>query len=263
MNSQSDFWHVRLPNGSVHTLTLDELDAAFQAGQIDESVYVLQHGATSWTTLGILLGIEAAPPAPPVRVPSVVVAPQAPAPAYSFAPYASPPDSAPFSSLRPMVSEVDVDDLDFKPRFRSSGKRKVLFAFGIAAVAVVGFAVANPNRAASTWARAQALITSSNASAASPPVAAAAPPPAPDPIPPPAAQPEATPPPPASPPPATQSTLSDDKKKALLDADKARAAQHQAKAAAAPAHRSNSYKSDGKTVFHKGGDKYDPLNSSL
>jgi hypothetical protein len=60
--------------------------------------------------------------------------------------------------------------------------------------------------------------------------------------------------------------FSEDKKKALLDADKARAAQHQARAsaaaAAAPARRS-SYKSDGKTVFHKGGDKYDPLNSSL
>lgn len=191
----------------------------------------------------------------------MIVAPQTPARAYpSFAPFpsSSASDSAPFGSLRPMVSEVDLDELDFKPRFRSSGKRKALFVFGVAAVALAGFAMANPNRAATAWSKAQSLWAAKNASASQ-----AVAPPAPDPVPP--TQPQATAAtPPAQSTPSDADRLSDEKKRALLDADKARAAQHQAKAsAAAPAHRSSSYKSDGKTVFHKGGDKYDPLNSSL
>jgi hypothetical protein len=270
MNSQTDFWHVRLPNGSVCTLTLDELDDAFQAGQIDENIFVLQHGATAWTTLGALLGIEAAPPAPPARAQAVMVAPT-PASGYaSFSTYPSAPspDSAPFGSLRPTVSELDIDeDMDFG-RSRSSGKKKALVAFAVAALALVGFGVANPNRTAATWAKARSLL----ANTASAPVAAAAPPPAEIPVPapaPPPAQPVATTPPVQSAQSAQSDAdrLSDDKKKALLDADKAHAAQHQAKAsaaaAAAPARRSSTYKSDGKTVFHKGGNKYDPLNSSL
>lgn len=269
MNGETDFWHVRLPNGSVCTLTLDELDDAFQAGQIDENIFVLQHGATAWTTLGALLGIEAAPPAPPARAPAVMVAPTPAAGYASFSTYPSAPspDSAPFGSLRPMVSELDIDeDMNFG-RSRSSGKKKALVAFAVAALALVGFGVANPNRTAATWSKAQSLFANTAntpvaAAAAPPPVAA----PLPAPAPPPPAQPEATAPPAQS----AQSDadrLSDDKKKALLDADKARAAQHQAKAsaaaAAAPARRSSNYKSDGKTVFHKGGNKYDPLNSSL
>jgi len=55
----------------------------------------------------------------------------------------------------------------------------------------------------------------------------------------------------------------DTQKRALLEADKARASQQKAKMNAAPARRSPVYKSDGKAVFHKGGDKYDPLNGSL
>jgi hypothetical protein len=153
-------------------------------------------------------------------------------------------------------------------RSRSSGKKKALVAFAVAALALVGFGVANPNRTAATWAKARSLL----ANTASAPVAAAAPPPAEIPVPapaPPPAQPVATTPPVQSAQSAQSDAdrLSDDKKKALLDADKAHAAQHQAKAsaaaAAAPARRSSTYKSDGKTVFHKGGNKYDPLNSSL
>jgi hypothetical protein len=253
-------------------LTLDELDDAFQAGQIDESVFVLQHGATAWTTLGVLLGIEAAPPvaatlaaprAPVLPMGIPVAAPATPASGYAST-FPSPYSSA-ASSLRPLVSEIDLDDVDFgRSRFRSSGKRKFVMAVGVAALALVGVAVARPNRAAAVWSTASSFFSTSNA-AASQPVAAAAPPPAEAGAPPPA-QPESTAPAAAQ---SDADRLSEERKRALLDADKARAEadkaralQHQAKASAAPAHHS-AYKSDGKTVFHKGGNKYDPLNSSL
>lgn len=285
MGEQTDFWHVRLPNGSVCTLTLDELDDAFQAGQIDESVYVLHHGADAWTTLGALLGIETAPPpprVPPARVASVA-APATPVSGYAATvPSAFSPTFETAGTMRPMVSEIDLDDFDFgRPKFRSSGKRKFTLALGVAGLALAGVAFAYPNRAAAAWSRATSFFSTNFATshaAARPPVANVPPPPA-EVAPPPAqpnttAQPNATPVSSAS---ATQSDadrLSDEKKRALLEADKARAeadkaraAQHQARDQArtsgAAAARHGNYKSEGKTVFHKGGNKYDPLNSSL
>ena len=40
-------------------MTLDELDAAFQADAINEDTYVLQDGATQWAKLGHVAGLDA------------------------------------------------------------------------------------------------------------------------------------------------------------------------------------------------------------
>lgn len=51
-------WLVKT-RGGIHTCTLDELDLAFQRGQIDASTPVLTAGMTEWQTLGVMADLEA------------------------------------------------------------------------------------------------------------------------------------------------------------------------------------------------------------
>jgi hypothetical protein len=53
-----ELWYVKLANGDVHRVTIDQLDGAFQAGHIDESTMVLAAGASQWTKLGDLAGLD-------------------------------------------------------------------------------------------------------------------------------------------------------------------------------------------------------------
>jgi hypothetical protein len=239
MTGPIEYWHVQLPNGSVSTMTLDDLDAAFQAGTINEQTYVLKQGESTWATLSALLGLDE--PSSETPAPVVTALPQ---------PVPTPYEVAPVYSLRPVVSEVsDIDDLEFGgPDFRSSKKKKMVVAASIGAAVGVAVLVA---------------VLGSSSSAAPVTAAASQPPPPTQ-----QSQPVAA---PAPPPPVAEATppadrFNDTQKKALVEADKARAAQQKAKmnaAAAAAPRRSAGYKSDGKPVFHKGGSKYDPLNSSL
>jgi hypothetical protein len=237
MTGPIEFWHVQMPDGSVCTMNLDDLDEAFQSDKIHEGTYVLKNGETKWATLGALLGLDEAPP--PSATPAPVVA--------NAVSYPPPASASPIYSLRQVVSEIDDAELDLAgPQFRSSKKRTAMIAGGVVGAAAIAIAVA--------------ALGSSNGAPAPvatqppPPVAAAAPPP-----------PVAAPPAETAAPPAAD-RFSDAQKKALADADKTRATQAAqraaARAAAAPVHHS-SYKSDGKPVFHKGGDKHDPLNGSL
>lgn len=57
----SDVWHVKMPNGEIRTLDVDQLDAAFQAGWVDASTPVLPNGETTWTTLGRAAGLDDEP----------------------------------------------------------------------------------------------------------------------------------------------------------------------------------------------------------
>lgn len=78
MSTSGDSWYVKLSDGDVHRVTLDQLDEAFQAGHIDGNTMVLASGATQWTKLGALAGIDedageiqADPPNPPIGTPAV------------------------------------------------------------------------------------------------------------------------------------------------------------------------------------------------
>lgn len=78
MSIGGDCWYVKLSDGDVHRVTLDQLDEAFQAGHIDANTMVLASGATQWTKLGALAGIddeeeaiEAAEKPPAATYPSV------------------------------------------------------------------------------------------------------------------------------------------------------------------------------------------------
>jgi hypothetical protein len=230
MSPPIEFWHVRMPTGTVSTMTLDELDSAYQAGTIDEQVYVLKQGESQWATLASLLGLDESPASatPPPAV--ISVAPPA-------VTYSTPP---PVYSLRPVVSEIDSDlDLD-SVAFRPAKKKSTVVAATIAAAVAAGIAIA--------------ALTSTSPDVGSL-AAASQPPPQPAAVAPPFAAPAEV---------APADRFNDNQKRALIEADKARAAQQKAKMnAAAPVPHRSGYKSDGKPVFHKGGDKYDPLNSTL
>lgn len=149
----SEIWHVQLPNGQAHPLTLDELDAAFEAGHIDESTPVLPPGATQWTTLGVAAGLgaqhhdepsqeiapaaqatQASPPAPPVHetVTPTPVTMELPGP-MSLSPMAI--------SATPSFAPIpDLPDVDFEAAHRSSKRKMIFGAIGAAVVlAAVGF----------------------------------------------------------------------------------------------------------------------------
>jgi hypothetical protein len=156
--SDSELWSVALAADNIRSMTLDQLDGAFQRGIVTENTLVWTEGMDSWLRLSDVLGEdEAAAPAP--SYPPAAVAhsypPRAaqsfpPAAAQSFPPAALPsvpPRSAP-ASLAPMsTSPVELSlgaaDLDWDG-FPKKGKAKwgVLAAAAVA-LAGVGITVAN------------------------------------------------------------------------------------------------------------------------
>jgi hypothetical protein len=328
-----ELWYVKLANGDVHHVTLDQLDGAFQAGHIDETTMVLAAGASQWTTLGDLAGLDEEAPAPEQCAPEAYVVPahaqtdtaagyipQRPLPA-SYAPtayapahvapsyvpqraapvpqssyarsaYAAPAPVAspgvasyrapmaaipahsalpayPANSLRPM--SIDLGELDADEPFRRGSRKGRFFVavLGLAAIAGgVGFAVQHAHLGVSDDLSTVAAAAAMAAPPAAAPVVA-------DPV-------VAAPPTPwqavAAPAPATPATnaapveasplnpqfttrLNESTTKKLLAADKAREAKSKARhAGGGTAHSSPKYKS---TTFTTGGNKFDPLNSSI
>jgi hypothetical protein len=170
-----DDYVVKLPSGDARVMSVDELDAALDAGTIHRDSPVLAPGTVTWTTLGVLAGLDDEPALSPAA-PAASAASAIPSP----------------SSVAPMVmSPTDLDEDDdsavLRPR-RRAGK-VVAAAFGALALFAVGFAI----KSAVT----QTLATrAAEAALAAQP--AAAPPPAP--VAPPPVVVEATPPPAPAPP---------------------------------------------------------------
>lgn len=213
-----DDYVVKLPSGDARVMSLDELDAAFDAGTIHKDSPVLAPGNVTWTTLGVLAGLDE------------IAAPVALSPS-SIAPMVLTPSSRDALDVDVDV-DVDVggaldddDGASFVPR-RRAGK-VIGVAFGALALLAVGFAVKG--------AISQTLATRAGeaALAAQPPAPPpqAAPPPAPLPSPVVAAV-EAAPPPPApaaAPAPATS--------RAAADADKDSKDKKKRKLPGAPGHK--------------------------
>ncbi len=140
MNSSSeDLWYVKLADGDVHRVTLDQLDEAFQAGHIDAETMVLASGSSNWSKLGLLLGldeeeIEVGAPAPAAPPDPVAVAP--PASAYSpqlEAPFASHPMSgvahaAPAPAAPPASASGAVPAHAFPPTYTHTNHSTVRIA---------------------------------------------------------------------------------------------------------------------------------------
>jgi hypothetical protein len=255
MSETETVWHVQVEGEGVKIWSLDQLDAAYKAGLVDDATFVFEDGASEWQTLGALLNGDdgdddepEAAPAPPMHA---SVAPQSFGPAsytpQSLAPQAFTPQSfAPTSlmpqSTAPMVS--DIDDFEAPAQFRS--KKRGFAIAGTVALLACGVAVLG-------------FKFGTTATAEPPPVAAVAPPPVAAPPPPVAAAPIVN---PAEAAAAAAQRLNDDQRKALMEADKAREAKldakHKARAAAVGHHKSKE-----KGPFQNGGDKYDPLNAKL
>jgi hypothetical protein len=249
----NDLWHVQLPTGEVRMWSLDQLDAAFQAELIDERTHVLQDGTTEWVKLGALLGLDSpesqAPQSYEAPVEAVSVTPGP----VSVAPFSVAPNSAALYSVRPVVADIGGDDLDLDAMAIRPRKRGLVIGVVGAAVAVAVIGLAATRLGGSPAAAAAPV------SAVSP----ALPQPVPEVV---TAAPQAAPPPPApaADTPTTTTTadsrLTPSQRKALADADKSRESARKSRAAAAPA---RAPRTTSKPVFHKGGNKYDPLNSSL
>ncbi len=57
-----EMWLVKLADGHVRSMTLDELDAAFQRDEIHERTMICRDGGDRWITLAEELGLESPPP---------------------------------------------------------------------------------------------------------------------------------------------------------------------------------------------------------
>lgn len=108
MGDAKQIFHVRLEGGEERRFDLDQLDAAYKAGWIDETTMVSRGGSLRWVTLGELAGIE----------------PQEEQAPYSVSPVALDPGEVP----------IDVDSMAEPPRPR----RGKIFAAAIAVVVVAG-----------------------------------------------------------------------------------------------------------------------------
>ncbi len=239
----SGLWYVKLADGDVEPLTLDELDEAFQAGHVNEHTMVLPAGSTQWAKLGELAGLDQ-PQRPAAHVPTRAVAPLAPMP----------------NSLRPVSVDLgqfggDDDDFSFQPP-----KKSKKWMFGVALVAgVMGFAAFEAQRAG-VVSISRLMSSSSQASAvavATPtPTVAPAPAPSPDPAP------AVTAAPAASTDTSATSRFTQDQKDKLAAADKQKTKLHPKTHAAASAVHGSASRSKGQG-FTTGGNKYDPLNATI
>jgi hypothetical protein len=237
MDPHEDVWHVQLESGEVRILTLDQLDAFYQNGIIDEETYILRDGTMEWLKLRDVLGESepAAQPARPAAAPAVL--------SYGSVPPYQPPYQTHYST-RPVVSEIDpgeLDDLDALPFKRSSKGKYILGVGAIGAVALM-VAVLGANRIGKSAPEASVGAAVVNALPTTPAVIIPPPPPVVDPVAP---------------------ALKDDVKKALADKDNQlnqkieQRKQSRLKNAAPATHKASP------PPFHKGGNAYDPLNAKL
>jgi hypothetical protein len=268
-DQQGGLWYVRLPTGEVRAMTLDEVDAAYQAGHIDEETAMLRHGTTRWAKLRDLAGLDSAqvdesgPTIP--HSGNTPTARPAPAPPPSARPVGSVPTPGAFAvdfpSVRPVASDVDgSQELSLPPGFRRDRRKAVMIA-GLAAGLLLGVGLALTQLNTSAEPATAAAVSVSTVDPTLPPVVAATPlsSPTPPPLTPATSAPSTDPALIAAAAAAASGTapsrLTDDQTKALLDRDKTRLK----KTRTVPRHASPG----GKNVFHKGGAKYDPLNSTL
>jgi len=226
-----EIWLVQIGH-ATRAMTIDELDTAFNDGTIDEDTFVRRDGSTKWVRLRDELGDSEPAPAPVQQAPVHVYASPTPAPVV----YQQ------YNSVRPVVSEIDMDELDFEsPYAKKSGKGKFV-AMGLVAAAVAsGLAFGATKLKAPS-----ASVNASVVQAVQAPQAV-------------------TPPPPVetAPPVVAKPVLDEAQKKALADKDNKFSQKQDALKKA----RANQYvPKRGKTQpppFSKNGSAYDPLNAKL
>lgn len=244
----SELWRVQLSTGEIRTMTLDALDAAFDEGLIDARTPVLPPGAASWTTLGIVAGLEDEP-REPEQVESL-------SPLAIAAPSAEPTQTPAAHGELADGGELDLDELALRPRRGPAlGLLTAAAAFaGVAAIVLTAGQLSG---------RGEVVPPVDLASGReAPPPAMALPAPAA-----PAASAGVGTAEPSAPTTAGGERLTEAQRQKLLEADQARAD----KAAGDKASRTRSTKRAPKKrrpakergPFIEGGDRFDPLNGAL
>lgn len=223
-HSEDDMWFVQVGDGAVRAFTLDELDAAFSEGRIDEATLVRRDGSLEWKALGVVLAGEHD---------------HDPAATHAHAhthaePQAGPPSAQPVTvSAPPPAVELDIDEPNFgapKRRALVIGAAAVLTlgALGVTAFRVAGSDAATPaNLGASIP---QAIV---HAPAGEPAAAADAGP-----------------------------KLSEEQRRLLMEADKKREAEAAQRRGTRERNAPSRPIKIGDPI-QKGGSKYDPLNGAL
>jgi hypothetical protein len=229
--ASADTWDVEIASGIVRTMTLDELDEAYQRGSVHESTRVRQSGAPNWSTLAAVAGAEDADYGSESYTPE---------PTNSISPMqvtVPPPPAVP----REFAHLADLDDDE--ELFRPKKTKKAAVAAAIVGVAALAGAVAFGVTRASS---ADLMQAAAGAAVAAPPPAVTA-------LPAPAETASDT------------RNLSDDQRRALLEADQKRAAEAEKKRAKNAAHHAGGHRHGKKSGdgLLKGGDKFDPLNGNL
>jgi hypothetical protein len=239
-----ELWFVELPDGRTRAMTLEELDGAYQAGEISETTRVRKDGSSEWSTLAVVAGLEeddafaetipsASPPSGPHSLSPQMIS--SPPPPVAF-------EVAPTEQQRAVHADFALDDVP-DDALKKSKKPIVFGLVGIAAVAAI--VVVGLTRAGADAAE-KALPAAAAAAAMAPPAAV-------DPTPAPAT--------------AAAPKLNDDQRKALAEQDKKRDAENQRKAKdrAERASQQQVRRTRGKSnePFVKGTSKYDPLNGAL
>jgi len=232
-----EIWLVQLQNGAVRAMTLDELDAAYQDGSIDEETFVRRDGASKWVKLRDELGGDEPAAPPPMPAPTPAFVSYGPVPSYA------PPQiqQQPLYSTRPVVSEIDLDELDMGA-FKKSRKGTYAAIAGVAVLAIGAMAFGASRMSGSAPPDA---VGASVANAVQPPPQVT------------------TPPPPTTATAAPASTLSEAQKQALADLDKTHEKSWEQKRKSRESYHAPASWKPSHTPFHKGGNKYDPLNAKL
>src|SRR6187549_3532647 len=145
-----DRYHTQIEAGDVRLFTLDQLDAAFNAGLIHENTYVCLEGDSQWLTLGEVAGLgDEEPVSAPHPVAAPVPQPRAltaspygayaaspsviPAAPYSVAPMVMPRSIAPVS----LSFDDDFEMMAMRPKRRLG---KVVAGLAMLGLAAAGFA---------------------------------------------------------------------------------------------------------------------------
>lgn len=129
--TDSELWRVQLATGEIRTMTLDDLDRAFDEGLIDARTPVLAPSAASWTTLGEAAGLDEVPVQPeqaPSLSPVAISAPSA---------HAAEETPRPEVEANEAPGELDLDEL----ALRSRRPAALGLAAAVAALAAVGAVV--------------------------------------------------------------------------------------------------------------------------
>jgi hypothetical protein len=236
---EEELWFVELPDGRTRAMTLEDLDAAYQKGEVAETTRIRQDGSTEWSTLGAVAGLDEDAPDPyGATVPSAPPPPLSAGPS-SLSPYAL--------NLTPTPGPIAIDDLDDLPyaAVQKSSKGLVFGMLGGVALAI-GMTVFFVARSQATADVVVKAIPAAAANALPPPAAN-------DPVPVPLDN--------------NKPKLTEEQKKKLAEGDKKRDAENARKAQerAERAQQSAPRRGRGKSSepFVKGGSKYDPLNGAL